>query len=95
MVDVEQRALRALEQDALAGAALVVEDFPDAVHIGQDFIGDRGQLTQDGVMRDFGVAEPPTQRIVVRQQPCSTFRGSVSKSAKSITRTARRPSLSS
>jgi hypothetical protein len=45
-------------------------------------------------MRDLVMAKPTTQRIVVRQQP-STFKGSVSKSAKSITRTARRPTLSS
>jgi hypothetical protein len=66
MIDVEQRALRALEQDARAPAPLVVEDFPDAVHIGQDLVGDRGQLTHDRLMRDFGMAEPSTQRIVMR-----------------------------
>ena len=69
MVDVEQRALRALEQDALAGAALVVEELPDAVHIGQDAVGHRGQFRHDRVMRHFGMAKPATQRIVVRQQP--------------------------
>jgi hypothetical protein len=29
VVDIEQRALGAFEQDALAGAALVVEHLPD------------------------------------------------------------------
>jgi hypothetical protein len=38
--------------------------------------------------------KPATQRIVMRQQR-SIFKGSVSKSARSITRMARRPTLSS
>src|SRR5712692_2821724 len=44
VVDVEQDRLRALEQDALALAPLVVEQRPHAVHVGQHLRRHRGKL---------------------------------------------------
>jgi hypothetical protein len=41
VVDVEQRALRALEQDALALAALLVEQPPHRLGIGQQLRRER------------------------------------------------------
>ena len=46
MIDVEHRALRALEQDALAGAARLVEPLPDLVGIGQDLGRDLEQRVE-------------------------------------------------
>ena len=69
MVDVEQRALRAFEQDALALAALLVEQRPDRIHVGQHLRRDRGELVVDRARRDLGHAEPAAQRVVMRQQP--------------------------
>ncbi len=67
VVDVEQRALRAFEQDARALAALLVEQNPDRIHEGQDAIGDRGQLFHDRLVLDLGHAEAAAQRIVMGQ----------------------------
>ena len=67
--EVEQGALGSFEQDARAGAALVVEDFPDPVHVGQDVVGDRRQFLHDRLMRNLRMAEPAPQRIVMRQKP--------------------------
>ena len=44
MVDVEQRPLRAFEQDALALATLGVEQRPHRVHVGQNLGRDLAQL---------------------------------------------------
>ena len=57
------------EQDACTGAALVVQDLPDAIHVGKNLIRNRGQFFHDGVVRHFGMAEPAAQRIVMGQQP--------------------------
>ena len=55
VVDIEQRALRALEQDALALAALDVEQPPHRLGIGQQLRRQRGQLLQDAA----AVESPP------------------------------------
>ena len=69
MVDVEQRALRAFEQDALALAALLVEQRPHRIHVGQHLRRDRCELVVDRARRDLVHAEPAAQRVVMRQQP--------------------------
>ena len=68
VVDVEQRALRALEQDALARAALAVEQRPHVVDVGQDLRRDLGELAHQRVLADLGHAEPAPQRVVVHEQ---------------------------
>ena len=57
VVDVEQRALRALEQDALAGAALAVQRLPDDVGERQHLRRDRQQLAE------------PAPRSIAAQRP--------------------------
>ena len=69
MVDVEQRALRALEQDALAGAAQILEQRPGAVHIGQDVRRDLFELGANGFRLDLFEPEATAQRVVMGQQP--------------------------
>ena len=69
MIVVEQGALGAFEQDAGAGAALLVEQAPGDVLVRQDEVGDGHQLVVDGLRRDLRLAETPAQRIMVRQQP--------------------------
>ncbi len=68
VVDVEQRALRALEQDAPALAPLFVEQRPHRVHVGQHLGRHRGELVVERARRDLVHAEPAAQRIVMRQQ---------------------------
>ena len=69
MVDVEQRALRALEQDAPALAALVVEQRPHRIHERQHLGRDRGELVIHGARLDLAHAEAAAQRVVMGQQP--------------------------
>ena len=68
MIDIEQHALRALEQDALAGAALGVEQIPDGVHEGQDFRRDGEQFLAQRRDGDFRQTQPATQRIVMGER---------------------------
>ncbi len=95
VIDIEQRALRALEQDALAGAPVRVEQRPHRVH-------DRARCAarRRAILR----ATPPGRS---RAGPgraasgswCASTRAilssSVSGSARSISRIERRPTLSS
>ena len=74
MVDVEQRALRALEQNALALAALLVEQPPHRFGVRQKFWRQRGQLFQDSRAVDLGQIEPAAQRVVMRQQAVDLVR---------------------
>ena len=74
MVDVEQRALRALEQDALALAALEVEQPPYRFGIGQQLGRQRGQFLQDALAVDLFEIEPAAQRVVMRQQAVDLVR---------------------
>ena len=69
MVDVEQHALRALEEDALAGTALVFEQIPYRVHERQNFRRDGEQLVAQARRLDLRQAETAPQRIVMRQRP--------------------------
>ena len=66
VVDVEQRALRALEQDALALAPLAVEQRPDRVDVRQHLAArSRASSAQSCVGGDLRLAEAAAQRIVV------------------------------
>ena len=65
VIDVEQRALRALEQDALALPALGVEQRPHRIDIGQDLRRDLGELSAQLVGGNLGLAEAAAQRIVM------------------------------
>ncbi len=47
VVDIQQRALRAFEQDALAFASLLVEQRPHRIHVGQDPRRDARELVMD------------------------------------------------
>src|SRR6185437_10006681 len=61
----EQRALCAFEQDALALAALCVEQSPYRVDIRENLGRDLGELCAEIVAGDFGLAQAPAQRVVV------------------------------
>ncbi|CEG09254.1 hypothetical protein BN961_02678 [Afipia felis] len=74
MIDIEQRALRTLEQDALALAALVVEQIPDRIRIRQHLRRDFREFFQDQTRIDLRKRKTPSQRIVVRQQPLDLVR---------------------
>ena len=65
MVDIEQRALRAFEQDALADAPLAVEQRPDRIDVRQHLRRDGLQLIAKLVGADLRLAEPAAKRIVV------------------------------
>ena len=69
MVDIKQGALRALEQDALAGAAGAVQQHPHVIDEGQDARRNLGQFALQGIPLYLGFAEPAPQRVVVHQQP--------------------------
>ena len=68
MVDVEQRALRALEQDALAGAAQVVQQLVGRRHIGQHLRRRRHQFVLDRRRRRRRQAHAAPQRLVMGEQ---------------------------
>ena len=74
MIDVEQRALRALEQDSLAFAPLDVEQPPYGFGIGQKLRCQHCQIPQDLFAVDLCQIEPAAQRIVMRQQPIDLVR---------------------
>ena len=64
----KQRALRPFEQNALALAAILVEQLPHAVHIGQHTRRDAGERVIERVQRDFLDAQAPPQRVVMGQR---------------------------
>src|SRR3546814_6111892 len=66
--DVEHAALRALEKDAAAAAARLVEALPDAVGEGQDTRRQREQAGDDLVGGELRLAEAAQQRVVVHKQ---------------------------
>ena len=67
MVDIEQRALRALEQDALALPVGLVEQVPRHVHVRQNFRRDFGQLRDQRRLADFRLTETAPDRIVMHE----------------------------
>ena len=68
MVDVEQHALRALEQYALAVAARIVELAPDGAREGKDKVCNLRQVAFQPCAIDWRLAEAPAKRVVVRAQ---------------------------
>src|SRR5262249_51520418 len=68
VVVVEQRALRAFEQDALALAALLVEQRPHRIDVRQDARRDALELLAPGAYADLFEPEPAPQRVVVGQE---------------------------
>jgi hypothetical protein len=58
----------ALEQDALALAALEIQQPPYRLGVRQQFRRKRQQTGQDLVTFEFGQVEAPAQRVVMRQQ---------------------------
>ena len=68
VVDVEHRALGALEQDAAPGAPQLGEAQPDRLGEGEELGRQRGQLAQELGAVDLLDAEAAAQRVVVQQQ---------------------------
>ncbi len=68
MIDVEQDALRALEQDARAGLADFLQALPDGLRIFEHIVGDFGEVGDQLLAVDRRLAETGAQRIVVRGQ---------------------------
>lgn len=68
VVVVEQCALRAFEQDAVARLATFVENAPDLIDIGQNLIGNRGPVRSKWFQPQFPQGHAATQQIVVREQ---------------------------
>ena len=68
VIDVEKRALRALEENAPSGPACLVEKAPDGVHIGQHSGRERAQRRAHRLSLDFLHAEAAPQRVVMGQQ---------------------------
>ena len=66
VVDVEQRALRALEQDALPSRR-ARSSIPGHVHVGQDLGRDLGEFGEQLVFGDLGLAEASRQHVVVHR----------------------------
>jgi hypothetical protein len=87
-------ALRALEQDALAGAARLGQHLPDRGGIGQDLRRDLQDLRQQRLAVDR-VRPRPARSALWWVSRRSTRDSSVASSDRSATRMARRPTLSS
>ena len=68
VIDIEHRALRALEQDAAAGAPRLVEQPPDRRGVGQELRRDLAQPGQHVGAVELRRVEPAQQRVVVQQQ---------------------------
>ena len=68
MIDIEQHALRAFEQDALALALVPVEQLPNRIDIGRDFRRDGDELLQQLVAVDLGLAHAAPQGIVMDER---------------------------
>ncbi len=69
MIDVEQDALRALEQDTLAGLLGLVERHPHRLGIGEHDVGNLAKVAEQALAVDRRFAEAGAERIVVRAQP--------------------------
>ncbi len=93
VVDVEHGALRALEQDAVAALARVVEQLPDRLGVGQDLGRDLAQLARAAPRRRPPSAPRPRSSALWCSSSASILRSSASGSARSQTRMARRADL--
>ncbi len=74
VIDVEQRALRAFEQNTLTLAPLDVEQRPDRIHVRQNLRRDRGEILVDRRTVEFRKPEATAQRIVMGKQPLDLWR---------------------
>ena len=95
MVDIEQRALRALEQDALALAALEVEQPPHGLRRKAAASAPARQVPAECRPPSISSSLSPRRSALWCASSRSILCGSVSRSARSISRIARRPTLSS
>ena len=68
MVDIEQRALGAFKEDALARTPLAIEQRPHDIDEGKDLRRDLGELAHQRVLADLGHAQTAPQRVVVHEQ---------------------------
>ena len=65
MIDIEQCALGALEQDALAGTPLLVEEVPGDIHEGQELWCDLNKFPHQVVGGNLRFRETAAQGVVV------------------------------
>ena len=68
MVDIQQRALGALEENATPQLARLIEPFPNPIGEGQDLRRDLQQLGNDFIPIIFLDAQSPGQGVVMHQQ---------------------------
>jgi hypothetical protein len=68
MIDVEQHALRAFEQDSAPPESGFVEVAPNRAREGQYEIGDFGEVFAKSLAIDGWLAEPRAQSVVVRAE---------------------------
>src|SRR4051794_256843 len=69
MIDIEQDALRALEQNAAAALKGRIEIAPDRTGEGQNEIGDFPEIVKQPLSVYRRLVEAGTKRIVMRTQP--------------------------
>ena len=94
VIDVEHDALRALEKDALAGLRASSSRATPARHKAAPWGRSRSALARASRL-DLGRAEAAQQRVMVNEQRLDLVRRALAGSARSQTRMARRPTLSS
>jgi len=68
VIDVEETALRAFEQNLAAVATLFFQHAPRRLGVGQNFRRDRDQLRLQRSGIDIGELQPRTERRVMREQ---------------------------
>ena len=74
MIDIEQRALCALEQNPFAFAAFLIEQIPHRIRERQNSRRNLNQLFQNIRAVNFLQIEPAPQRIVMRQRAVDLVR---------------------
>ena len=78
MIDIQHGPLGALEEDALAGPAGLIQPLPHAAGVGQDLRRDIAQLLENIFLFDLLGAEAAEKGIVVKEkliEPCFEARG--------------------
>jgi hypothetical protein len=68
VVDIEERALRALEEDIRALPAAIAENVPDRVDERENAIGNRREFVADRGGSNLRLAKASAQRIVMDEQ---------------------------
>ena len=69
MINVEQNALRAFEQNALAGLAHVIKQAPHRIEIGQHRLAHCHQFFENFCGIQLRLAKPSEQCVVMHEQP--------------------------